>query len=167
MIKLLRGAMMQPPSIQHQTSKDEKQSQPNPRHSNVYMVISDSDRAAFSNHLKDLEVPYSSLEIMKELGRGNFGIVNLAKYNEKLIAVKQLKADSSIGNGEQTTEAFKKYAKSMKEFVDESKVLAKIPPSPFVISLVGICAEPFSILTEYLDGGSLLEYLQVRFSNYF
>jgi len=35
----------------------------------------------------------------------------------------------------------------LKDFIGEAKVLAKIPPSPYVVRLVGICSEPFCILT--------------------
>jgi len=49
--------------------------------------------------------------------------------------------------------------------ISEARVLAKIPPSPYVISLVGICAEPFCLLTDFVDGGSLYEFLRVRNEN--
>lgn len=37
--------------------------------------------------------------------------------------------------------------------------MSKIPQHRNVIQLVAICVNPFCILTEFVDGGSLKEYL--------
>ena len=38
--------------------------------------------------------------------------------------------------------------------------MSKIPPHRNIVSLLGICQEPFCILTEFLDGGCLFDYLR-------
>jgi len=46
------------------------------------------------------------------------------------------------------------------DFANEARVMSQIPPCPYVIRLIGLVREPFCILTEFIDGGSLFEYLR-------
>jgi len=46
------------------------------------------------------------------------------------------------------------------DFVSEAKLLSQIPPSEFVVKWFGMCREPFCILTEFINGGTLESYLR-------
>jgi len=39
-------------------------------------------------------------------------------------------------------------------------LLSKVPPSPYVVKLLGVTRKPFCQLTEYVDGGSLSSFLK-------
>jgi hypothetical protein len=96
------------------------------------------------------EFDFDSLILSRVVGEGNYGVVWLAYLNDKAVACKQLKST----NGES-----RPAAAVVKEFVDEARVLARIPPSPFVVRFIGLCRSPLCMLTEYVDGGSLWNYL--------
>lgn len=121
--------------------------------------------------LLSFEVPFNELHFKTELGKGEFGQVSLVEFRGTFLASKQLKDNAS--------------EKSRNEFVDgmcvervcvcclyvftssifsiakqiEAKLMSKIPQHRNVIQLVAICVNPFCILTEFVDGGSLREYL--------
>jgi serine/threonine-protein kinase len=46
------------------------------------------------------------------------------------------------------------------EFMQEAKLMNSIPASNYVVRFIGICREPFCLLSEYVDGGALSDYLQ-------
>lgn len=76
---------------------------------------------------------------------GSFGVVFKAQFNDKAVACKM----------------FEESAKSQeKEFVAEAKIMATIPPHSNVVQLIGFSAQPAAILTEFLNGGSLKDFLE-------
>ncbi len=95
------------------------------------------------------------LKMKKEIGRGAFGVVNLALYRGAKVAVKQLRIDLSAQN-HQTEE----------EFLREVRLLTSIRHHPNVVHVIGYCENPPMIVMEYLDGGALIQTLgKVRISN--
>jgi serine/threonine protein kinase len=102
--------------------------------------------------LNALAIPFSSIQLDRVVGEGAFGVVHLARLTARgntQIACKMIK---------QTADGFP--AECVQAFVDEANMLRKIPHSPYVVNLVGVTAEPFCILTDYIDGGSLFKFLQ-------
>ncbi len=90
-----------------------------------------------------------NLDIKKELGRGAFGVVNMARYRGAKVAVKQLLTDTLKQGAEN----------QMEEFIREAKLLTSIQSHPNLVQVIGYCMDPPMIVMEYLDGGSLLHAL--------
>jgi serine/threonine protein kinase len=57
-------------------------------------------------------------------------------------------------------DASKKQSAEFKAVIEEAKLMSSIPPSDYVVRFIGICHEPFCLLSEFVDGGSLEAYLQ-------
>ncbi len=49
---------------------------------------------------------------------------------------------------------------TMKEFIEESKLLTSIRPYENVIQFLGMCNNPLMIITRFNENGSLLKYLK-------
>jgi len=98
-----------------------------------------------SKELVPFLITWSEVEKEKEIGRGSFGVVYKGKYKSDLVAMKML--DESL-----QTEAT--------EFISEAKVMSTIPTHANVVRLIGFCAKPPAILSEFVNGGSLHAYLQ-------
>ena len=130
---------------------------------------------------KAMEIDISQLKFEKKLGEGNFGVVLQAKFNsktrldqdsnnnsinqnEEIVACKLLKSKNSIGlENEKNNEEISIDNKKLKEFVEEAQIMSKIPNNNnHVIKLIGICVQPFCIVSEYIDGGNLKQYLSSK-----
>jgi len=113
--------------------------------------------------LDRFEVNFDDLQISDQLGSGNFGSVFLAFYKKEPLAVKRLNESPQTSLTPEivsASEALKKKSKAYEDFVHEAKLLSSIPPNPHVVRFFGLCRDPFCILTEYLDGGSLYNHIR-------
>ncbi|XP_034392160.1 tyrosine-protein kinase HCK isoform X2 [Cyclopterus lumpus] len=92
------------------------------------------------------EIPRSSLKLDKKLGAGQFGEVWLATYNKHTkVAVKTMKP------GTMSVEAFMGEANLMKSLQHDKLVR---------LNAVVTIEEPIYIITEYMEKGSLLDFLK-------
>eukprot|EP00057_Strongylocentrotus_purpuratus_P013725 XP_011668199.1 PREDICTED: tyrosine-protein kinase TXK [Strongylocentrotus purpuratus] len=95
------------------------------------------------------EINRSELKILQELGRGQFGIVHLAKltHNNRFVAVKRMQEGSM----------------SEEDFIDEAKVMKELQHENLV-QLYGVTSaqRPMCIVTEYMSKGCLLSYLRTH-----
>uniref|UniRef100_A0A672IE51 Tyrosine-protein kinase n=1 Tax=Salarias fasciatus TaxID=181472 RepID=A0A672IE51_SALFA len=92
------------------------------------------------------EIPRSSLKLEKRLGAGQFGEVWLATYNKHTkVAVKTMKP------GSMSVEAFLMEANLMKSLQHDKLVR---------LNAVVTKEEPIYIITEYMEKGSLLDFLK-------
>lgn len=92
------------------------------------------------------EIPRSELRLIKQLGKGNFGEVFYGKWKNNIeVAVKTLR------QGTMSTAAFLEEASIMKKFRHKR-----------LVALFGVCSEeePIYIVQEYMNKGSLLEFLR-------
>nr|XP_057946225.1 tyrosine-protein kinase Lck [Doryrhamphus excisus] len=91
------------------------------------------------------EIPRESLKLVKKLGAGQFGDVWMGVYNnDRNVAVKVLKI------GTMSAEAFLAEANMMKNLLH-----------PRLVRLFAVVSqEPIFIVTEYMENGSLLDYLK-------
>lgn len=92
------------------------------------------------------EIPRSELRLIKQLGKGNFGEVFYGKWKNNIeVAVKTLR------QGTMSTAAFLQEAAIMKKFRHKR-----------LVALYGVCSEeePIYIVQEYMNKGSLLEFLR-------
>ncbi|XP_008411070.1 tyrosine-protein kinase HCK isoform X1 [Poecilia reticulata] len=92
------------------------------------------------------EIPRSSLKLEKRLGAGQFGEVWMATYNKHTkVAVKTMKP------GSMSVEAFLMEANLMKSLQHDKLVR---------LNAVVTKEEPIYIITEYMEKGSLLDFLK-------
>ncbi|KAI1709089.1 protein tyrosine kinase domain-containing protein [Ditylenchus destructor] len=92
------------------------------------------------------EIPRYQLELKRKLGDGNFGEVWLGKWRGIVeVAIKTMKP------GTMSPEAFLGEAQIMKQC-----------DHPNLVKLYAVCTteEPFYIITEYMVGGAMLQYLR-------
>ncbi|NWX55189.1 TXK kinase, partial [Promerops cafer] len=90
----------------------------------------------------------SELLLLKELGRGQFGVVYLGKWKETItVAIK------TINEG----------AMSEDDFMEEAKLMMKLS-HPKLVQLYGVCThhKPLYVVTEFMENGCLLSYLRQR-----
>ncbi|KAM9786656.1 tyrosine-protein kinase Lck [Syngnathus typhle] len=91
------------------------------------------------------EIPRESLKPVNKLGSGQFGDVWMGYYNnDQKVAIKSLKI------GTMSTEAF----------LEEANVMKNLQHPRLVRLFAVVSQEPIYIITEYMDNGSLLEYLK-------
>ncbi|XP_051820759.1 tyrosine-protein kinase TXK [Antechinus flavipes] len=94
------------------------------------------------------KIDQSELTFIKEVGKGQFGVVHLGKWKSQvLVAIK------AINEG----------AMSEDDFIEEAKVMMKLS-HPRLVQLYGVCIQqkPLYIVTEFMENGSLLHYLRQR-----
>ncbi|MBN3324991.1 BMX kinase, partial [Atractosteus spatula] len=108
--------------------------------------------------IRDTKVPSSAngkwelkreeITLLKELGRGQFGVVQLGLWKSKYeVAIKMIKEGSM----------------SEEEFIEEAQIMMKLR-HPKLVALHGVCTDtyPIYIVTEYMCNGCLLSYLQAH-----
>ncbi|KAM6151458.1 cytoplasmic tyrosine-protein kinase BMX [Rhynchocyon petersi] len=92
------------------------------------------------------ELKREEITLLKELGSGQFGVVQLGKWKDKYdIAVKMIKEGSM----------------SEDEFFQEAQTMMKLS-HPKLVKFYGVCSKryPIYIVTEYITNGCLLNYLK-------
>ncbi|XP_013362458.1 PREDICTED: cytoplasmic tyrosine-protein kinase BMX isoform X4 [Chinchilla lanigera] len=92
------------------------------------------------------ELRREEIALLKELGRGQFGVVQLGKWKGQYdVAVKMIKEGSM----------------SEDEFFQEAQTMMKLS-HPKLVKFYGVCSEkyPIYIVTEYITNGCLLRYLK-------
>lgn len=92
------------------------------------------------------EIPRDEIQLIRRLGRGNFGEVYYGKWRNNLdVAVKTLR------EGAMSTQAFLQEAAIMKKFRHKR-----------LVALYAVCSkeEPIYIVQEYMSKGSLLDFLR-------
>jgi len=102
------------------------------------------DLSFISNSIRVEELDLANAEV---LGKGAFGTVYKALYQGNFVAVKDLKAEA-VSQAE------------IKGFVAEADLMRKLPPHPNVVKFIGLIAQPFCIITEYMAGGDLITHLE-------
>ncbi|XP_033866894.1 cytoplasmic tyrosine-protein kinase BMX-like [Acipenser ruthenus] len=94
------------------------------------------------------ELNREEITLLKELGSGQFGVVQLGIWNGKYdVAIKMIKEGSM----------------SEDEFIEEAQIMMKLR-HPKLVSLYGVCtkAYPIYIVTEYMSNGCLLDYMKAH-----
>jgi serine/threonine protein kinase len=92
------------------------------------------------------EIDINNLEILEELGTGQFGEVHRGRYRREIdVAVKMMKEGSMLEQ----------------DFIDEAKTMMQLQHNNLV-RLLGVCTKqrPILILTEFMKNGALLQYLK-------
>ncbi|MGH0145531.1 UNVERIFIED_CONTAM: hypothetical protein FKN15_043189 [Acipenser sinensis] len=98
--------------------------------------------------LRKWELNREEITLLKELGSGQSGVVQLGIWNGKYdVAIKMIKEGSM----------------SEDEFIEEAQIMMKLR-HPKLVSLYGVCtkAYPIYIVTEYMSNGCLLDYMKAH-----
>ena len=99
-------------------------------------------------HLQHMSVEYSSLEIIQKVGEGGFASVFYGTHNGKEIAIKKIDKNESL-------------AECFPEFRKEVSLMAGLQ-HPNTVGLIGLCMQPFCIITEFCPYGDLYSYIASR-----
>jgi len=102
------------------------------------------DPNLLTHHIKIEELDLSNSDV---IGKGAFGTVYKALYKGKIVAVKDLKPEIVSEN-------------EIKGFVAEADLMRNLSEHPNVVQFIGLIAQPFCIITEYMAGGDLLTYVE-------
>nr|XP_020442320.1 tyrosine-protein kinase Tec isoform X1 [Monopterus albus] len=94
------------------------------------------------------EINPSELTFMKEVGSGQFGVVKLGKWRaQHKVAIKTMREGAMYEE----------------DFIEEAKIMMRLS-HPNLVQLYGICSQqrPVYIVTEFMEHGCLLSFLQQR-----
>mmetsp|Transcript_10869 Transcript_10869/g.14937 ORF Transcript_10869/g.14937 Transcript_10869/m.14937 type:complete len:251 (+) Transcript_10869:88-840(+) len=122
-----------------------------PRKSSIshYAPISSHYDVGLTNESDEWNIPYQELKLVSEIGRGAFGVVFKGTWKGQSVAVKQARVD----------DANLKTSFHMQDFFAEAEVMKKLKPHPNVTRLLGVCPQPGCIVLEYVDNGTLSDFL--------
>ncbi|XP_074846834.1 tyrosine-protein kinase Fyn isoform X4 [Carettochelys insculpta] len=91
------------------------------------------------------EIPRESLQLIKRLGNGQFGEVWMGTWNGNTkVAIKTLKPGTM----------------SPESFLEEAQIMKKLKHDKLVQLYAVVSEEPIYIVTEYMNKGSLLDFLK-------
>ncbi|XP_054264255.1 angiopoietin-1 receptor-like [Macrosteles quadrilineatus] len=122
---------------------------------NILYVEKEIEDAKTRGEVDGYEISYNQLTILREIGRGAFGHVYLAKGEAirgvpgtRMVAVKKLKEKANREERE--------------EFLEEIGMLKKVGNHPNIVSLLGCCTLKADVcmVMEYVPCGDLLNYLR-------
>src|SRR6476646_8091023 len=95
------------------------------------------------------KIPYEQLQLLEEVGKGAFGVIFRAIWQNQVVAVKSLTGS--------TQEDAKQ--KAFDEFRREVWVMSGMRHSNLV-NLLGFCVNPFAIVMEFVEYGNLYNFLR-------
>lgn len=97
-----------------------------------------------------LELDRAQLLRTDLVGKGNYGEVYRGKYGQRDVAIKCMKTDTH-----------KNRMCNVDKFLDEAKIMKDLLHKN-IVRLYGVCTreEPIFIVTEFMAGGCLLNYLR-------
>lgn len=91
------------------------------------------------------EIPRESLKLLQKLGAGQFGEVWMGVYNnERRVAIKSLKMGTM----------------SVEAFLAEANMMKNLQHARLVRLFAVVTQEPIYIITEYMENGSLVDFLK-------
>jgi len=89
------------------------------------------------------------------LGSGNFGVVSLHEWNDKVVAFKQLAFDPFLALLSSPWKKKKQQKAAVVEFIEEVKVLLFMKPHKYVHQALGFSLCPLGLITEYMENKDL------------
>ena len=105
------------------------------------------DRSGWANEVEIIE--WDDLVVVERIGAGAYGTVYKAVWHHKEVCIKAFDASFSPA--------------ALQSFVEEANVLGQLK-HPHCVLFMGVCLDPAhcGVVTEYLDGGDLRQFLRTR-----
>jgi len=94
-------------------------------------------------------IDYGEIHVFEKVGSGHFSKVNRGEYRGMEVAVKKLRTKVYRKDKDKILRAFKQEISLLRELKHHN-----------VIGMIGICTKPKCIVTEFLDNGSLHDFLR-------
>ncbi|XP_054283321.1 fibroblast growth factor receptor-like [Macrosteles quadrilineatus] len=122
---------------------------------NILYVEKEIEEARQKGEADGYEVSYNRLALGRQIGKGAFGRVFLARAEaiagvagSSIVAVKKLKHKATVDEVE--------------EFLQEISMMKKVGHHPNIVTMVGCCTltHPYCMIMEYVPCGDLLAYLR-------
>ena len=135
--------------LQHMNS-DLQESLRKKKHSDVEIEVMKKAMeeldSARKDELEEVLIPSAEVKVDRLLGKGGFGVVNLASYNGQLVAMKQLLTIN---------------VDSVKRFRFECFLMKNLR-HPNIVKLIGVCwdSDTFACCLEFVENGSLEDWLR-------
>jgi len=114
------------------------------------MLQPPSYRGSIELPSQDWLIEFRELTLQNQIGKGAFGIVYAGKWRGQKVAIKKLR----LPEGEQLT------ATEIENFQKEAAVMKGLRPHKNCVLLLGVAINPLCIVTEFVENGSLCDYLQ-------
>jgi len=92
-------------------------------------------------------IPYQSIQMIEELGRGGYGIVYKALWRKQEVAVKKIASNDPV---------------QLEEFRKEFSLMNKLRPHKHVVQLLGMVQKPLCIVLDYYPNGNLHNFLHTE-----
>ena len=129
---------------------------------------SDSLISKSSTRLSSYDIDFASIELEKEIGKGSFGKIFKASWNETPVAVKFLvnyepKNRFQVDDIEGDDFKLKQTEKLLHTLEAEAEMLSVLR-HPNIVQYLGVCMDPSSmcIVTEYCGNGSLADVIRKK-----
>jgi len=113
----------------------------------------------FSDDASRWQIEYSDLTLTRVIGEGAFGKVYLGRWHETDVAIKMLSSLTALGLPSAGEVGPNAAGEAIKTLEREVALMVNMR-HPNVILFMGICPEPFCIVTEYCSRGSLYDLLK-------
>ncbi len=113
----------------------------------------------FSDDASRWQIDFSDLTLARVVGEGAFGKVYLGRWHETDVAIKLLSSLSALGLPSAGEASSNEVHEAIKTLEREVSLMVNMR-HPNVILFMGICPEPFCIVTEYCSRGSLYDLLR-------
>ena len=97
--------------------------------------------------ISEMLMTWDELKIEKKIGEGAFGKVYSAEYKGQRVAVKQIEVEQNM-----KTEAYREFRREV--------ALCSELQQPAIVSLRGVCLDPWSLALEFMPYGDLYTFLK-------
>lgn len=105
------------------------------------------------------EIEFSSIELFEPVGRGSFGTIYKASWNQTPVAVKFLTSNDSTGDLIDGTDCRDVTGNKFLSVLDsEAEILASLR-HPNIVQFIGVCSKPPCIISEFVEQGNLSDLI--------
>ena len=129
---------------------------------------SDSLVSKSSTRLSSYDIDFASISLGQEIGKGSFGKIFTATWNETPVAVKFLvnyePRDLEWRGGPRNGDFQPEHADKLQRTLETEAEILSVLRHPNIVQYLGVCMDPSTmcIVTEYCGNGSLAEVVRTK-----